>query len=61
MSKDITDISKLLLSEDIIDISKISKMNQITLPKAVREILDINENDRVLFVKYNGKVVIKKL
>lgn len=49
------------MSEDIIDISKISKMNQITLPKAVREILDINENDRVLFVKYNGKVVIKKL
>lgn len=49
------------MSEDIIDISRISKMNQITLPKAVREILDINENDRVLFVKDNGKVIIKRL
>ncbi len=49
------------MSEDIIDISRISKMNQITLPKAVREILNINENDRILFVKDNGKVVIKKI
>lgn len=49
------------MNEDIIDIAKVSKINQITIPKMVREILNITTKDRVVFIKEKDVVIIKKL
>lgn len=46
---------------DVIDIAKVSGVNQITIPKAVREILGISPNDKVVFKKEESKVIIEKL
>ncbi|KCZ72349.1 looped-hinge helix DNA binding domain, AbrB family [Candidatus Methanoperedens nitroreducens] len=45
---------------EIIDIAKVSKINQITIPKAVREILKLNPDDRLVFKREDNKIVIEK-
>ena len=45
---------------EIIDIAKISRINQITIPKAVRELLKISPDDRLIFKKDDDKIVIEK-
>ena len=42
------------------EISRISSKGQVTIPKAIRDILKLNEGDRVAFLQDNGKVVITK-
>ncbi len=49
------------MSEIIIDVSKVSKINQITIPKSVRELLKIKEEDKVVFKKENNKIFIEKI
>ncbi len=34
--------------DEIIDIAKVNKINQITNPKAVRELLDVNPEDKLI-------------
>lgn len=46
---------------NIIDIAKVSKINQIVIPKAVRKILNINPDDKVVFRKEENMVTIEKL
>lgn len=46
---------------NIIDIAKVSKINQITIPKSVRKILNLIIHDRVIFIKEKDVVIIKKL
>ncbi|MEW6697865.1 MAG: AbrB/MazE/SpoVT family DNA-binding domain-containing protein [Bacillota bacterium] len=42
------------------EVSRISSKGQITIPKAIRELLNLNEGDRVAFIEENGKIVITK-
>lgn len=42
------------------EISRISSKGQVTIPKSIRDLLKLNEGDRVAFIEENGKVVITK-
>ncbi len=42
------------------EISRISSKGQVTIPKTIRDLLKLNEGDRVAFLHDNGKVVITK-
>ena len=42
------------------EVSRISSKGQVTIPKTIRELLNLNEGDRVAFLEDNGKVVITK-
>ncbi|GAB6173859.1 AbrB/MazE/SpoVT family DNA-binding domain-containing protein [Paradesulfitobacterium aromaticivorans] len=42
------------------EVSRISSKGQVTIPKSIRELLNLNEGDRVAFLEDNGKVVITK-
>lgn len=42
------------------EVSRISSKGQVTIPKTIREILNLSEGDRVAFIEENGKVVITK-
>lgn len=41
--------------------SKITAKGQITLPKPVREILNVREGDEVLFLYRDGRITIERL
>jgi len=43
-----------------VEVSRISSKGQVTIPKTIRELLKLNEGDRVAFLEDNGKVVITK-
>ena len=45
---------------EIMDVAKLSTINQITVPKPVRELLKLNPGDRVVFRKENGTVFVEK-
>jgi AbrB family looped-hinge helix DNA binding protein len=42
------------------EVSRISAKGQVTIPKGIRELLNLSEGDRVAFIEENGKVVITK-
>ncbi|GAX92044.1 AbrB/MazE/SpoVT family DNA-binding domain-containing protein [Effusibacillus lacus] len=42
------------------EVSRISSKGQVTIPKSIRDRLELNEGDRVAFIEENGKVVITK-
>jgi antitoxin PrlF len=42
------------------EVSRISSKGQVTIPKNIRQLLNLNEGDRVAFIEENGKVVITK-
>lgn len=42
------------------EVSRISSKGQVTIPKPIRELLKLNEGDRVAFIEKDGKVVITK-
>ena len=42
------------------EVSRISSKGQVTIPKSIRELLNLNEGDRVAFIEDDGKVVITK-
>ncbi|AHF10062.1 MULTISPECIES: AbrB/MazE/SpoVT family DNA-binding domain-containing protein [Dehalobacter] len=42
------------------EISRISSKGQVTIPKPIRDLLKLNEGDRIAFLEDNGKVVITK-
>jgi len=42
------------------EVSRISSKGQVTVPKAIREILKLREGDKVAFVEEAGKVIITK-
>jgi len=41
--------------------TKIGRRGQITIPKKVREWLDISEGDRIIFLREHGEVKIKPI
>lgn len=42
------------------EVSRISSKGQVTIPKSIRELLKLNEGDRVAFLEEDGKVMITK-
>lgn len=42
------------------EVSRISSKGQVTVPKSIRNLLNLVEGDRVAFIEENGKVVITK-
>lgn len=42
------------------EISRISSKGQVTIPKPIRELLKLNEGDRVAFLEEDDKVIITK-
>ena len=49
------------MSVKILDVTSITKRFQTTVPKSVREILNINnDDDRIVWFEENGEVKIKK-
>jgi AbrB family looped-hinge helix DNA binding protein len=44
----------------VVEVSRISSKGQVTIPKTIRELLNLNEGDRVAFIEDDGKVVITK-
>jgi len=43
-----------------VEVSRISSKGQVTIPKTIRELLNLNEGDRVAFLEENGKIMITK-
>ena len=46
--------------EKILDVVTVTRKYQITLTKAVREVLNIKEGDRIVFIRKNDEIVIRK-
>ncbi len=44
----------------MMEVSRMSSKGQVTIPKSVREMLKLNEGDKVAFIEENGKFVITK-
>lgn len=44
----------------IVEVSRISSKGQVTIPKSIRQLLNLNDGDRVAFLEDNGKVMIAK-
>jgi AbrB family looped-hinge helix DNA binding protein len=42
-------------------ITKINRKGRITIPKEIREFLDLKEKDQIVFLKRDGSVVIRPL
>jgi len=44
----------------ILDVTSLTKRFQTTIPKLVREILKISDDDRIVWVLENGEIKVKK-
>jgi len=42
------------------EVSRISSKGQVTIPKSIRDALNLSEGDRVAFIQDEGKVIITK-
>ncbi|MBP1156488.1 MULTISPECIES: AbrB/MazE/SpoVT family DNA-binding domain-containing protein [unclassified Paenibacillus] len=42
------------------EISRISSKGQVTIPKSIRELLEVDAGDRILFIEENGRAYIAK-
>ena len=42
------------------EVSRVTSKGQITIPKAVRERLNLSEGDKVAFIEKDGNIVITK-
>jgi len=52
---------ELSMSERILDVTGVTKRFQTTVPKTVREILNINnDEDRIVWTLDNGEIKVKK-
>jgi len=46
--------------EKILGISKLTSKGQITIPKNVRELLNLKPGDIIVFVEKNGEITIRR-
>ena len=46
--------------EEILDVATVSSKYQVTLTKPIREILGLKAGDRIVFVKRNNEIIIRK-
>jgi len=50
---------EIALPKEILDVTKMTKRFQTTVPKIVREVLDINNKDRIIWILDNGEIKIQ--
>ena len=48
------------MSERILDVTGVTKRFQTTVPKTVREILDVSNEDRIVWILDNGEIKVRK-
>lgn len=48
------------MSNDIIQVSKVTSNRQVTIPKEVMKKLKLKVGDNILWIKRNGNIVVKK-
>ena len=48
------------LKEIVLDMTGVTKRFQTTVPKTVRKILNISNEDRIVWIHENGEVKVKK-
>jgi len=44
----------------ILGISKLSSKLQVTIPKDVRQLLEVGPGDKIIFVKEEERIIVKK-
>jgi len=44
----------------ILDVTSVTKRFQTTVPKLVREILNVSNDDRIVWILDNGEIKVKK-
>lgn len=42
------------------EMSKISSKGQVTIPKSIRDRLELSEGDRIVFLEENGRIILSK-
>ncbi|MHB1907437.1 MAG: AbrB/MazE/SpoVT family DNA-binding domain-containing protein [Nitrososphaerales archaeon] len=45
---------------EVVDVSPISEKGQVTIPKQVRDLLELKAGDRIAFVAKGSNIVVKK-
>ena len=48
------------MSERILDVTGVTKRFQTTVPKTVREILNVSNEDRIVWIVNNGEIKVRK-
>ena len=48
------------MSETILDVTSLTRRFQTTVPKLVREVLNVSNEDRLVWIEVNGEVKVKK-
>ena len=48
------------MTERILDVTGVTKRFQTTVPKTVREILNLSNEDRIVWVVENGEVKVRR-
>lgn len=47
-------------SEEKVELSRLSSKGQITIPKHIRKVLEVEEGDRIAFIEEDGLVILTK-
>lgn len=50
----------LSMSEQIIQVSKITSNRQVTIPKEIMKRLKLNGGDKIVWIEQNNNIIIKK-
>ena len=48
------------MPEKILDVTNLTKRFQTTVPKTVRKILDVTDEDRIVWIAENGEIKVRK-
>jgi len=48
------------MPERILDVTSVTKRFQTTVPKNVREILNVSNEDRIIWIYENGEIKVRK-
>jgi len=48
------------MSERVLDVTSVTKRYQTTVPKKVRKIMKLTENDSIVWIFENGEIKVRK-
>jgi len=48
------------MSERILDVTSVTKRYQTTVPKKVRKIMELTENDSIVWIFESGEIKVRK-
>lgn len=49
-----------MMSVKILDVTGVTRRNQTTLPKKVREVLNLTTKDRIVWILESGEIKVRK-